>query len=133
MYTHRNIMINKAGGNASITAKNYRISIPVDMIRELGVTEEDRGVLLTCENGVITIKKSKGIERDKEEMKVKRYDYFNGEGWSKISESALPGVELKGLEEVHKDVNGITCIYKNGQERYYNGTSHGDYIYQSFK
>lgn len=83
MYTRRNIMINKAGGNAGSTAKNYRISIPVDMIRELGITEEDRGVLLTCENGVIAIKKSKGIAKDKEEMKVKRYDYFNGEGWSK--------------------------------------------------
>ena len=83
MYTRRNIMINKAGGNAGSTAKNYRISIPVDMIRELGITEEDRGVLLTCESGVIAIKKSKGIAKDKEEMKVKRYDYFNGEGRSK--------------------------------------------------
>lgn len=133
MYTHRNIMINKAGGNAGSTSKNYRISIPVDMIRELGITEEDRGVILICEDGKITIKKSKGIERDKKEMKVKRYDYFNGCEWGKISESALPGVELKGLEEVHRDVNGITCVYKNGEERYYNGTSHGDYIYQSFK
>lgn len=69
MYTHRNIMINKAGGNAGSTSKNYRISIPVDMIRELGITEEDRGVLLACENGVITIKKSKGNVKDKEETK----------------------------------------------------------------
>ena len=83
MHTHRNIMINKAGGNAGSTAKNYRVSIPVDMIHALGITEEDRGVLLTCENRVITIKKYKGVEKDKEEMKVKRYDYFNGEGWSK--------------------------------------------------
>ena len=74
MYTHRNIMINKAGGNSGSTSKNYRVSIPADMIRELGITQEDRGVILTCENGVITIKKSKGIAADKEEMKVKRYD-----------------------------------------------------------
>lgn len=69
MYTRRNIMINKVGGNAGSTAKNYRVSIPVDMIHALGITEEDRGVLLACENGVITIKKSKGNVKDKEETK----------------------------------------------------------------
>lgn len=58
MQVKRNIMINKAGGNSGANTKNYRVSIPADMIRELGVTEEDRSVTLTCENGVLTIKKS---------------------------------------------------------------------------
>lgn len=52
-------MINKAGGNSGANTKNYRVSIPADMIRELGVTEEDRSVILSCENGIITIKKDK--------------------------------------------------------------------------
>lgn len=59
MQVNRNIMINKAGGNSGANTKNYRVSIPADMIRELGVTEEDRSVILSCENGVITIKKDK--------------------------------------------------------------------------
>lgn len=59
MQVNRNIMINKAGGNSGANTKNYRVSIPADMIRELGVTEEDRSVILSCENGIITIKKDK--------------------------------------------------------------------------
>lgn len=59
MQVNRNIMINKAGGNSGANTKNYRVSIPADMIRELGVTEKDRSVILSCENGTITIKKDK--------------------------------------------------------------------------
>ena len=58
MEAKRNIMINKAGGHSGANTKNYRVSIPADMIRELGVTEEDRSVMLTCENGIISIKKA---------------------------------------------------------------------------
>lgn len=58
MQVKRNIMINKAGGNSGANTKNYRVSIPADMIRELGVTEDNRSVTLTCENGIVTIKKA---------------------------------------------------------------------------
>ena len=58
MNVKRNIMINKAGGNSGANTKNYRVSIPADMIRELGVTEDDRSVTLNCENGILTIKKA---------------------------------------------------------------------------
>ena len=58
MSVKRNIMINKAGGHSGANTKNYRVSIPADMIRELGVTEDDRSVILTCENGILTIKKA---------------------------------------------------------------------------
>lgn len=58
MQVKRNIMINKAGGNSGANTKNYRVSIPADMIRELGVTEDDRSVILNCENGILTIKKA---------------------------------------------------------------------------
>lgn len=54
---NRNIMINKAGGTSGSRTKNYRVSIPVDMIRALGITEEDRGVLMTLEGGKIIIEK----------------------------------------------------------------------------
>ena len=42
MIAERNIMINKAGGNASKNAKTYRVSIPADMIKKaisLGVAK----------------------------------------------------------------------------------------------
>lgn len=58
MQVKRNIMINKAGGNSGANTKNYRVSIPADMIRELGVTEDNRSVILNCENGILTIKKA---------------------------------------------------------------------------
>ena len=57
MKVERNIMINKAGGASSKNTKTYRVSIPVGMIKELGVTENDLSVLLTCENKKIIIEK----------------------------------------------------------------------------
>ena len=59
MQVKRNIMINKAGGNSGANTKNYRVSLPADMIRDLGITEEDKGVILTCEYGKIIIEKNK--------------------------------------------------------------------------
>lgn len=58
MQVMRNIMINKSGGHSGANTKNYRVSIPADMIRELGVTEDDRSVTLTCKNGIVTIEKT---------------------------------------------------------------------------
>ena len=57
MQVKRNIMVNRAGGTASKNGKTYRVSIPAEMIRELGVTEDDRAVVLTCEGGEIRIRK----------------------------------------------------------------------------
>lgn len=58
MQVKRNIMINKAGGHSGANTKNYRVSIPADMIRDLGITEENRSVILSCENGTLTIRKA---------------------------------------------------------------------------
>ena len=58
MQIKRNVIFNKAGGNASKNSYTYKINLPADMVRELGVTEEDRSVTLTCENGILTIKKA---------------------------------------------------------------------------
>jgi len=55
----RNIIISKAGGTAGKNSVNYKVSLPADMVKELGVTAEDKAVELTLENGKIIIKKVK--------------------------------------------------------------------------
>lgn len=57
MIVERNIMINNSGGTASKNGKTYRISIPAGMVRELGVTADDRTVILKSDNGKIVIEK----------------------------------------------------------------------------
>ena len=58
MQAKRNVMIAKAGGTAGKNSKLYRLSLPAGMVKELGVTEEDRAVILSCEDGILTIKKA---------------------------------------------------------------------------
>ena len=48
----RNIIIAKAGGTAGKASVNYKISLPADMVKELGVKQEDRKI-----NGKIIIEK----------------------------------------------------------------------------
>ena len=56
----RNIMFAKAGGNASKNAYTCRISLPMDAIKALGVTPDDRSVMLTIkENKVVIVKETK--------------------------------------------------------------------------
>ena len=62
MQVKRNIMVNKAGGTASKNGKTYRVSLPAEMVREIGVTEDDRAVVLTCEDGKIIIEKDAAEE-----------------------------------------------------------------------
>lgn len=59
----RNIIIGKVGGTAGKNSVNYKISIPAEMIKALGVTLEDRSVVMYSEKGRIW------IEKDKETMK----------------------------------------------------------------
>lgn len=53
----RNIIIGKAGGNSGKNSVNYKISLPAEMVKELGVTSKDKGVLVSFENGKIVIEK----------------------------------------------------------------------------
>lgn len=56
----RNIMFAKAGGNASKNACTCRISLPMDAIKALGVTPDDRSVMLTIkENKIVIVKATK--------------------------------------------------------------------------
>ena len=59
MEVKRNIIIGKVGGNANENSVNYKISLPAKMVKNLGVTKEDRSVILTFENNKIIIKKDK--------------------------------------------------------------------------
>lgn len=53
----RNVIIGKAGGTAGKNSVNYKLSIPADMVKKLGVTPEDKEVTLYMEDGKIIIKK----------------------------------------------------------------------------
>lgn len=53
----RNIIFNKAGGTAGKNSINYKINLPAEMVRTIGVTPEDRGVLVSCVDGKIIIEK----------------------------------------------------------------------------
>lgn len=53
----RNISIGKAGGNASVNAKTYKISIPSNWMTEMGIDEENREVRLSFDGEKIIIEK----------------------------------------------------------------------------
>ena len=64
MRVKRNIMINKVGGNAGKGAVNYRISLPAEMVRGIGITPEDRGVIVEFDGSTIKIRKeSSGVRQ----------------------------------------------------------------------
>ena len=53
----RNVSFNSPGGTAGKSSKSYRINLPADMVKQLGVTEEDRAVELEFLDGSIIIRK----------------------------------------------------------------------------
>lgn len=53
----RNIIIAKAGGTAGKKSVNYKISLPADMIKEIGITPDDKSVMVSLEKGKIIIEK----------------------------------------------------------------------------
>ena len=55
----RNIIIAKAGGTAGKNSVNYKISLPAEMVKELGITTEDKSVIVSFEDGKIIIEKKK--------------------------------------------------------------------------
>lgn len=54
----RNVMFNKAGGNAGKNSYTYRLSVPVAMIEALGITQDDREVILKIEAGKVIVEKT---------------------------------------------------------------------------
>ena len=51
------ITFNKSGGNASKNSYTNRLTIPTSWIKAMGITKDDRNVILSFENVVITVKK----------------------------------------------------------------------------
>lgn len=61
----KKIIINKPGGTASKNAVMYRLTIPAEIIKRLGVTQEDRSVELNMIGDTLTVKKFKeGEQKD---------------------------------------------------------------------
>lgn len=47
----RNIIMGKVGGTAGKNSINYKISLPAEMVKDLGVTQDDRAVLVFLKMG----------------------------------------------------------------------------------
>lgn len=62
----RNIIMGKAGGTAGKNSVNYKISLPAEMVKALGVTAEDKSVLVDFVDGNVIIKKKK-LRRNRNE------------------------------------------------------------------
>ena len=55
----RNIIMQKAGGTSGKNTLNYKISLPAGAIKALGVTPEDRSVILSYDDEKIVIVKER--------------------------------------------------------------------------
>lgn len=53
----KNLLIGKAGGTSGKNTQYYSIKLPVEMVRELGLSEDEKSVKLICEDGKIIIEK----------------------------------------------------------------------------
>lgn len=51
------VIFNKSGGTASRGGITNRVTIPTSWAQQMGITKENREVILRFENGVITIEK----------------------------------------------------------------------------
>ena len=56
------VLFSKSGGTASKNGITNRVTIPTVWVREMGITKDDRDVVLKFENGIITIEKCKDEE-----------------------------------------------------------------------
>lgn len=57
----RNIIMGKAGGTAGKNSVNYKISLPAEMVKALGITQEDKSVMVDYMDGRIIIEKGAKI------------------------------------------------------------------------
>lgn len=54
------LIANKSGGTAGAGGVTFRVTLPTNWIKELGLDEENRDISLSLENSSIIIKKSEG-------------------------------------------------------------------------
>ena len=55
----RNIIIGRAGGTAGRNSVNYKVCLPAEMVRVLGITPEERDVVLYMDGDRIIIEKKR--------------------------------------------------------------------------
>lgn len=55
----RKLIVTKQGGTASKNAVTYRLTLPAEMVKSLGITPEDRSVELEMVGDTLTIRKVK--------------------------------------------------------------------------
>lgn len=58
-----NIIIQAPGGTAAQNASTYKLSLPTNWVRELGITPENRQVVLSFDGKSITISRRQTIEK----------------------------------------------------------------------
>ena len=51
------ILINRAGGNAGAQSKGYRVALPSAWMKSLGITENDREVLLQFDGECVILRR----------------------------------------------------------------------------
>ena len=58
----RKLIVTKQGGTASKNAVTYRLTLPAEMVKSLGITPEDRSVELEMVGDTLTIRKTREEE-----------------------------------------------------------------------
>lgn len=66
------IQINKAGGTAGETSKNYRISLPSLWMKKMGIDEEKKEVCIQFDGEAIVIHKASAMDYDVFRMEAKK-------------------------------------------------------------
>lgn len=54
----RKVLFNKPGGTASQNAVMARITLPPQFVKALGITQEEKEVIISLQNDAIVIKKA---------------------------------------------------------------------------
>lgn len=58
-----NMMINKTGGNTGAETVGYKISIPSKWAKKMGITKEDRSLMVSFDGTKIEIERKKDIDK----------------------------------------------------------------------
>ena len=79
-----NIIIQSPGGTAAKSSSTYKLSIPTNWVRELGITPENRQVVLSFDGKSISVSRQQNIEEFLKEKSDEGHallllSYFNGE------------------------------------------------------
>ncbi len=68
-----NIIIGNAGGNTGKSTNNYKISIPNQWIKEMGISKDNREVTISFDGEKIIITKKEGIKEFSERKKTHKH------------------------------------------------------------